>query len=46
MEIRAKARRLKMDKNIGLIIIDYVQLMQGRQSAERRELEISEISRA
>jgi replicative DNA helicase len=46
MEIRAKARRLKLDKNIGLIIIDYLQLMQGRASAERRDLEISEISRA
>ena len=46
MEIRAKARRLKMDKNIGLIIIDYLQLMQGRSSAERRDLEISEISRS
>ncbi len=45
MEIRAKARRLKMDKNIGLIIIDYLQLMQGRAGAERRDLEISEISR-
>ena len=45
MEIRAKARRLKMDKNIGLVIIDYLQLMQGRASAERRDLEISEISR-
>jgi replicative DNA helicase len=32
MEIRAKARRLKMDKNIGLVIIDYLQLMQGRSS--------------
>lgn len=46
MEIRAKARRLKLDKGIGLIIIDYIQLMQGRRSAERRELEISEISRS
>ncbi len=46
MEIRAKARRLKLDKNIGLVIIDYLQLMQGRRSAERRDLEISEISRA
>ena len=46
MEVRAKARRLKMDKNIGLIIIDYLQLMQGRASAERRDLEISEISRS
>jgi replicative DNA helicase len=46
MEIRAKARRLKMEKNIGLIVIDYLQLMQGRASAERRDLEISEISRS
>ena len=46
MDIRAKARRLKMDKNIGLVIIDYLQLMQGRVGAERRDLEISEISRA
>jgi replicative DNA helicase len=46
MEIRAKARRLKMDKDIGLIIIDYLQLMKTRVSAERRDLEISEISRA
>lgn len=46
MEIRAKARRLKMDKNIGLVVIDYLQLMQGRASAERRDIEISEISRA
>lgn len=46
MEVRAKARRLKMDKNIGLIIIDYLQLMQGRASIERRDLEISDISRA
>jgi replicative DNA helicase len=46
MEIRAKSRRLKMDKGIGLVIIDYLQLMKGRASAERRDLEISEISRA
>jgi len=46
MEIRAKSRRLKMDKGIGLVIIDYLQLMRGRISAERRDLEISEISRA
>lgn len=46
LEIRAKARRLKMDKNLGLVIIDYLQLMKGRSTAERRELEISEISRS
>ncbi|MBU2521656.1 MAG: replicative DNA helicase [Proteobacteria bacterium] len=46
MEIRAKARRLKMEKDIGLIIIDYLQLMKSSRSAERRDLEISEISRS
>jgi replicative DNA helicase len=46
MAIRAKARRLKMEKDIGLVIIDYLQLMKGRTSAERRDLEISEISRS
>jgi replicative DNA helicase len=46
MEIRAKARRLKMDKGLGLVIIDYLQLMRVHRSAERRDLEISEISRS
>lgn len=46
MDIRAKSRRLKMDKDIGLIIIDYLQLMKTRGTAERRDLEISEISRS
>jgi len=46
LEIRAKSRRLKLDKDIGLIIVDYVQLMKGPASAERRDLEISEISRS
>lgn len=46
LEVRAKARRLKMEKNLGLIIIDYLQLMQGRPGAERRDLEISDISRS
>ena len=46
LEIRAKARRLKMDKNVGLVIIDYLQLMKSHGSAERRDLEISEISRS
>jgi replicative DNA helicase len=35
-----------MDKGLGLIIIDYLQLMRGRMGAERRDLEISEISRS
>ncbi len=46
MEIRAKARRLKMDKKIGLVIIDYLQLMKTKGSTERRDLEISDISRS
>lgn len=44
--IRTKSRRLKMDKDLGLIIIDYLQLMKSRTSMERRDLEISEISRS
>ncbi len=46
LELRAKARRLKADHNLGLIIIDYLQLMKGRGKVERREQEISEISRS
>ena len=46
LELRAKARRLKIEKKIGMVIIDYLQLIRGRSSAERREQEISEISRA
>lgn len=44
--IRTKSRRLKMNKDLGMIIIDYLQLMKGRTAMERRDLEISEISRA
>ena len=46
LEMRAKARRLKSEQNIGLVIVDYLQLMQGRSGSERREQEISEISRS
>jgi replicative DNA helicase len=46
LEIRAKSRRLKAEHNIGLIIIDYLQLMRGGGKAENRQQEISEISRA
>jgi replicative DNA helicase len=46
LEIRAKARRLKAEKNIGMIIIDYLQLMQGPTNIESREREISHISRS
>jgi replicative DNA helicase len=44
LELRAKARRLKLEHDIGLIIVDYLQLMQGPRSAESREREISNIS--
>lgn len=48
LELRAKARRLvrDRDKKIGLIIVDYLQLMRGSGSAPNREQEISEISRS
>ncbi|HPW76355.1 MAG: Replicative DNA helicase [Candidatus Omnitrophica bacterium ADurb.Bin292] len=46
LEIRAKARRLKMKHDIQLIVIDYLQLMQGVRVAESRQQEISEISRS
>ena len=46
MEIRAKARRLKArEGNLGLIIVDYLQLMSSRSTAENRQLEVSSISR-
>jgi replicative DNA helicase len=46
MEVRAKARRMKAKEGgLGLIIIDYLQLMSGRSSAENRQVEVSEISR-
>ena len=46
MDIRAKCRRLKLEKNLGLVIIDYLQLMQGRGRFENRQQEVSEISRS
>ncbi|HGE71426.1 TPA: replicative DNA helicase [Candidatus Poribacteria bacterium] len=46
MELRAKARRMKAEYNVGLIIIDYLQLMQSRTRSENRQQEISEISRS
>ena len=46
LEMRAKARRLKQREKIGLVVIDYLQLMQGRSGLERREQEISDISRS
>lgn len=46
LELRAKARRLKNEKNIGLIIIDYLQLLSASYNMESREREISTISRS
>jgi replicative DNA helicase len=46
LEIRAKARRLKAEKDIQIIFIDYLQLMQGPAGSESREREISHISRS
>ena len=47
MEIRTKCRKLKMEKNIGLVVIDYLQLVQGsNKRVGSREQEISEISRS
>jgi replicative DNA helicase len=46
LELRAKARRLKADRGLGMVIIDYLQLMKGRARAESRQQEISEISRS
>jgi replicative DNA helicase len=46
MELRAKARRLKSQLgDLGLIVVDYLQLMTGRDSAESRQVEVAEISR-
>ena len=47
LEIRAKARRLKAEtKGLGLIIVDYIQLLQGRKQSDNRVQEVSEISRS
>lgn len=48
MELRSKARRLKLEKGLSLIVIDYLQLMQGRNvgKGDNRQQEISEISRS
>lgn len=45
-ELRAKARRLKADKDIDVIIVDYLQLLQGSGRVESRQQEISQISRS
>ncbi|MGH9177421.1 MAG: replicative DNA helicase [Acidimicrobiales bacterium] len=45
MDIRAKARRLKSREGLGLVVVDYLQLMTGRAGAENRQVEVSEVSR-
>lgn len=46
MEIRAKCRKLKLEYNIGLVVIDYLQLIQGSGRSENRQQEVSEMSRS
>ncbi len=46
LELRAKARRMKVDMNVGMIMVDYLQLMRGRSGTDNREQEISDISRS
>ena len=45
-ELRSKCRKLKLEKNLGLVIIDYLQLMTAGRKSESRQQEISEISRS
>ncbi len=44
LKLRAKARRLKMEQGLGLIIIDYLQLMKVHRPSERRDLDIEVFS--
>lgn len=46
MEIRAKARRLQMEHGLGLLVVDYLQLMESRTKTENRVQEVAEITRA
>ena len=45
LEIRAKARRMKLEFNIEMIIVDYLQLIRGPENSERRDLEVAYVSR-
>lgn len=45
-ELRSKCRKFKLEHNLGLVIIDYLQLMSGGKKSESRQQEISEISRS
>ncbi len=46
MEMMSKLRKLKLEKGLGLVVIDYLQLMEGRKKNDNRQQEISEISRS
>lgn len=46
LEMRAKARRLKSEHDLGMVVVDYLQLMQGKSGIENRAQEISDISRS
>lgn len=46
LDLRSRARKLKAEKNIGIIMIDYLQLMRAHNNKDSREQEISEISRS
>ena len=45
-ELRSKCRKFKLEHNLGLVIIDYLQLMTGNRKSESRQQEVSEISRS
>jgi replicative DNA helicase len=45
LEMRSKARRLKAESGVGLVVVDYLQLMQGPANSESRQQEVSTISR-
>src|ERR1700755_455674 len=45
LEMRSKARRLKAESGVGMVIVDYLQLMQGPAGSESRQQEVSQISR-
>jgi len=45
LEMRSKARRLRAEAGIGMVIVDYLQLMQGPSNSESRQQEVSQISR-
>ncbi len=46
LEMRSRARRLKVDSGVGLVMVDYLQLIQGPSGSENRQQEISQISRS